>query len=122
MRLSLSTRERHPDWAAWLVRLLVTVEVEHQRLTSPPELCPPLEQDLRTGAVVVGAGYHDLSTALELRARGVDTILLERDFAGSGANGRTAGYLAGGLGLQFELIIKRLGRDGAAAAVRFYDE
>jgi gamma-glutamylputrescine oxidase len=91
-------------------------------LTDPPELRPALEQDLRADAVIVGAGCNGLSTALELRARGVDTVLLERGFAGSGASGRNAGYLAGGIGLELDLIIKRLGRDGAAAVVRFYDE
>ena len=91
-------------------------------LTSAPERRPPLQGDLRADVVIVGGGYNGLSTALELRARGIDVVLLERDFAGSGASGRNAGYLAGGLGLEFDLIIRRLGRERTAALVGFYDQ
>lgn len=91
-------------------------------LKSPPRLLPALEGDLRADVVVIGAGYCGLSTALELRDRGVDVVLLERDFAGSGASGRNAGYLAGGMGLEFDLIIRRVGREQAAAIVGFYDK
>ena len=90
-------------------------------LKDPPTLQPPLVKDLRADVVVVGAGYCGLSTALELRSRGVDVVVLERDFAGSGASGRNAGYLAGGMGLEFDLIIRRLGQVQAAAIVAFYD-
>ena len=34
--------------------------------------------------VVIGGGYTGLSTALSLRAQGVDVVLLEQGFAGSG--------------------------------------
>ena len=91
-------------------------------LTSAPKRLPPLQGDLRADVVIVGAGYNGLSTALELRTRGIDVVLLERDFAGSGASGRNAGYLAGGLGLEFDLIIRRLGRERTAALVGFYDQ
>lgn len=91
-------------------------------LRSPPAPRPSLEQDLRADVVIVGAGYNGLSAALELRTRGIDSVVLERDFAGSGASGRNAGYLASGSGLEFGLIISKLGRGGAEALVRFYDE
>ncbi len=91
-------------------------------LTSAPERRPSLQGDLRADVVIVGGGYNGLSTALELRARGIDAVVLERNFAGSGASGRNAGYLAGALGLEFDLIIRRLGRERAAALVGFYDQ
>lgn len=90
-------------------------------LREAPKCLKPLVDDISADVVVVGAGYSGLSTAIELRARGVDVVVVERDFAGSGASGRNAGCLVGGVGLQFDLLVRRLGRDGTAALVRFYD-
>jgi gamma-glutamylputrescine oxidase len=56
-------------------------------LGSPPAPRPSLEQDLRADVVIVGAGYNGLSAALELRTRGIDPVVLERDFAGSALAG-----------------------------------
>ena len=91
-------------------------------LGPPEEKCAPLESDVTGDVVVIGAGYAGLSTALELRARGADVVVLEREFAGSGASGRNAGYLAGGTALAFPLVIQRHGRERAAAMVHYLDE
>jgi glycine/D-amino acid oxidase-like deaminating enzyme len=81
-----------------------------------------LDGDRRTDVVVVGAGFAGLSTALELKARGVDVVVLEREHAGFGASGRNAGYLAGGQGLEYGFFMQRVGRERARAIVGFYDE
>ncbi|KWR75052.1 NAD(P)/FAD-dependent oxidoreductase [Cupriavidus sp. IDO] len=83
---------------------------------------PELEGDVSADVVVVGAGFAGLSTALELAARGAKVIVLEREFAGFGASGRNAGYLAGGQGLEYDLFLKRVGREQAKHIVGFYDE
>lgn len=91
-------------------------------LEQPSDLQPPLEGDINADVVVAGAGYAGLSTALELAEAGAKVVVLERDFAGFGASGRNAGYLAGSMGIEFELFLKRVGREKAREIVRFYDE
>ena len=48
----------------------------------------PLVGDIDADVVIVGGGFSGLSTALELRAAGLDVVLLESRFAGFGASGR----------------------------------
>lgn len=91
-------------------------------LEQPADLQPPLVGDASADVIVIGAGFAGLSTALELAARGAKVIVLERDFAGFGASGRNAGYLAGGQRLEYDLFIKRVGREQARQVVSFYDE
>ncbi|MGU7771792.1 NAD(P)/FAD-dependent oxidoreductase [Burkholderia sp. MR1-5-21] len=88
----------------------------------PDDPQPPLDGDIDADVVVVGAGFAGLSTALELAAHGANVVVLEREFAGFGASGRNAGYLAGGQGLEFDLFVKRVGRERAKQIVGFYDE
>lgn len=83
---------------------------------------PQLIGDVSADAVIIGAGFAGLSTALELAARGANVVVLERDFAGFGASGRNAGYLAGGQGLEYDLFLKRVGREQAAKIVGLYEE
>lgn len=90
-------------------------------LEKPDDLQPQLEGEVSADVVVVGAGFAGLSTALELAARGAQVIVLERDFAGFGASGRNAGYLAGGQGLEYDLFLKRVGREQAKKIVGFYE-
>ncbi|WP_430292818.1 NAD(P)/FAD-dependent oxidoreductase [Pseudomonas sp. B1-22] len=91
-------------------------------LERPDDLQPQLEGDVSADVIVVGAGFAGLSTALELTALGAKVVVLEQEFSGFGASGRNAGYLAGGQGLEYELFLKRVGRDKARAIVKFYDE
>nr|WP_235679969.1 FAD-dependent oxidoreductase [Cupriavidus necator] len=88
----------------------------------PTDLQPSLEGDVNADVVIVGAGFAGLSTALELAAQGVKVIVLEREFAGFGASGRNAGYLAGGQGLEYDLFLRRVGFEQAKAIVGFYDQ
>jgi gamma-glutamylputrescine oxidase len=88
----------------------------------PTDLQPELVGNVTADVVVVGAGFAGLSTALELASRGADVVILERDFAGFGASGRNAGYLAPGHGLEFDLFVKRVGHARASSIVRYYDE
>lgn len=88
----------------------------------PADLQPALEGDISADVVIIGAGFAGLSTALELTALGADVVVLEQDFAGFGASGRNAGYLAGSMGVEFELFHKRVGLEQARKMVSFYDE
>ena len=89
-------------------------------LQKPDNIQPELEGDASADVVIVGGGFAGLSAALELRASGAKVIVLERDFAGFGASGRNAGYLAGGHGLEHELFLKRVSREQAKKIVEFY--
>lgn len=52
----------------------------------------PLEGTVRTDICVVGGGYSGLTTAIELRRRGHEVVLLEAQEAGFGGSGRNAGH------------------------------
>ncbi|MDH0645193.1 FAD-binding oxidoreductase [Pseudomonas sp. GD03858] len=88
----------------------------------PDDLQPELEGDINADVIIIGAGFAGLSTALELTALGASVVVLEQAFAGFGASGRNAGYLAGSMGVEFELFHKRLGVDQARKVVSFYDQ
>jgi len=88
----------------------------------PDELQPALEGDVSADVVIVGAGFAGLSAALELAKQGAKVIVLEREFAGFGASGRNAGYLAGALGLEYELFLKGIGIERAKQIVRYYED
>ena len=88
----------------------------------PSDIQPALDGRASADAIVIGAGFAGLSTALELRARGADVIVLESRFAGFGASGRNAGYLAGGQGLDYHLFMKRLDRAQVSEIVRYFEE
>lgn len=88
----------------------------------PDDLQAELADDVRADVIVIGAGFAGLSTALELRALGAEVIVLEQEFAGFGASGRNAGYLAGSMGVEFEFFLKRVGVEQAKKIVSFYDE
>jgi glycine/D-amino acid oxidase-like deaminating enzyme len=81
-----------------------------------------LEGEVRADVIVVGGGFAGLSTALELAAAGAQVVVLERGFCGFGASGRNAGYLAGALGLEYDLFLRRVGREQARKIVGFYEE
>lgn len=88
----------------------------------PDDIRPALQGSVSADVIVVGGGFAGLSTALELKARGADVIVLESQYAGFGASGRNAGYLAGGQGLDYHMFMKRLERERVAAIVRYFEE
>jgi glycine/D-amino acid oxidase-like deaminating enzyme len=57
------------------------------------EQAPPLRGDVAVDAVVIGAGFTGLSTALHLARRGVSTVVLEAKAVGWGASGRNNGQV-----------------------------
>jgi gamma-glutamylputrescine oxidase len=88
----------------------------------PDDIQPALEGDVVADVVVVGAGFAGLSAALELAKQGSKVVLIEREFAGFGASGRNAGYLAGAMALEYELMFKGMSKERATQIVRFYDD
>ena len=88
----------------------------------PEDLQAPLEGDVSADVVIIGAGFVGLSAALELAKQGKQVVLLEREFAGYGASGRNAGYLAGAIGVEYDLFRKKIGIEKAAQVVRYYED
>jgi gamma-glutamylputrescine oxidase len=88
-------------------------------LDPAPEPGPPLEGDVEADVIVIGAGYTGLWTALTLRERGADVVVLERDYAGFGASGRNAGHLTPTIGKDLPTLLRVYGRERAGALVRF---
>lgn len=88
----------------------------------PADMQPALEGDVHGDVIIVGAGYAGLHAALALRQQGLNVILLEREFAGYGASGRNAGYLAGGIGVEYGMFAKKIGLEQGRQVIRYYEE
>nr|WP_245179570.1 FAD-dependent oxidoreductase [Cupriavidus sp. LEh25] len=72
---------------------------------------PQLDGHTNADVVIIGAGFAGLCAALELARHKVKVVVLEPDFAGSGASSRNAGYLAGAQGLKYDRFLQRIDRD-----------
>jgi len=90
-------------------------------VTTPDPLMPALAGDAAADVVVIGGGYAGLNTALCLRERGVDVVLLEQQFCGYGASGRNAGHLTPTIGKDAPTMTLMFGAARAGALMRFAD-
>ncbi|WP_343618211.1 FAD-binding oxidoreductase [Ralstonia sp.] len=88
----------------------------------PDDIQVALESDVSADVVIVGAGFAGLSAALELAKQGARVIVLEREFAGFGASGRNAGYLSGGLALEYDRFLSGLDKERVKEIVRYYED
>lgn len=88
---------------------------------TPSDLQPALDGDSRADVVVIGGGLTGLSTALSLRAAGVDVAILEMDYCGRGASGRNAGHLTPTIGKDLPTLVRSVGRARAGALAAFAD-
>lgn len=85
------------------------IDSYYSHTVSPGEARPGLEGDIATEVCVVGGGLAGLATALGLRERGVDVVLLESRRVGWGASGRNGGFVGSGYSLPPERLINRVG-------------
>ena len=74
---------------------------------------PALGEPVSCDVAVVGGGLAGLSAALDLRARGLDVVLLEAHEIGFGASGRNGGQAIHGLACDQDVIEAQLGLDDA---------
>lgn len=88
----------------------------------PDDMQHALEGNVSADVVIAGAGFAGLSAALELTRLGANVVVIERDFAGFGASGRNAGYLAGAMALEYDLMFRGLSKERATQIVRYYDD
>jgi gamma-glutamylputrescine oxidase len=88
----------------------------------PDDMQPALEGNISADVVIAGAGFAGLSAALELARQGANVVVIEREFPGFGASGRNAGYLAGAMALEYDLMFKGVSKERATQIVRYYDD
>ena len=74
---------------------------------------PPLEDDLRADAVVVGSGIAGLSTAYELACRGQKVVVLDRGRIAGGMTSRTSAHLTSQSDDGFKTLSDARGLEGA---------
>lgn len=55
--------------------------------------CPPLTKNITTDVAIVGGGMAGLSAAQSLRQQGLSVVLLEKNYCGSGASGKSSGFI-----------------------------
>ncbi len=74
---------------------------------------PPLVGAVRTDVVVVGAGMMGLMCARTLRAHGQRVCLVEADFCGAGASGRSSGLVTPDSELELHDLVRQFGSEDA---------
>ena len=73
----------------------------------------PLSGDIKTQAVVIGAGLAGCLTAYFLQRQGVETVVLEAGRIGSGQTGNTTAKITSQHGLIYDRLIKHFGEEPA---------
>jgi glycine/D-amino acid oxidase-like deaminating enzyme/nitrite reductase/ring-hydroxylating ferredoxin subunit len=81
-----------------------------------PLIFSPLNGDLKTETLVIGAGISGLSVAYVLAKSGRQVTVIEDGFVGSGETGRTTAHIVNALDDRYSEIEKRLGEKEALLA------
>ena len=89
---------------------------------SPGNVRPALGAHVDTEVCVVGGGLAGLATALGLRERGVEVVVLEARQVGWGASGRNGGFVASGYSLPARSLVARVGAHLARELYRLTQE
>lgn len=91
-----------------------------EAITPPEELIAPLSATVTAEAVIVGAGFLGLSSALHAAEAGLDVVLLETRQPGYGASGRNTGFVVPSLktSLGPDEVTRALGPDRAERLLR----
>lgn len=83
-----------------------------------PQAPRRLSGDLQADVAVVGGGVTGLSCAERLRAAGVSVALVERDFCGAGASGRSSGFVTPASEIELRSLVSS---HGSAEARRIWE-
>lgn len=67
----------------------------------------PLRESLETDVIIIGGGMAGLSAAQAFRERGKEVVLLEQYYCGSGASGKSSGFITANAELSLTNFIKK---------------
>ncbi len=98
------------------MRLNLPSAASYYAASMPPPVAParePLAGEFKADVAVVGGGLAGCSAALHLAKRGFKVALLEANFAGYGASGRSGGQTIFGLATSQKSLAAQVGRDDA---------
>jgi gamma-glutamylputrescine oxidase len=84
---------------------------DQRRRSAPPSL--PLSRDESADIVVVGGGVAGLACAQTLNDQGRKVILLEKDACGSGASGRSSGFITPDSEMELSSLVHSRGLERA---------
>jgi len=79
----------------------------------PPADRPALTNDYETDVVIVGGGMAGLTCAQELLTGGKRVVLLEAEFCGSGASGKTSGFITPDSEIELSSLVEQHGPEKA---------
>jgi gamma-glutamylputrescine oxidase len=70
---------------------------------------PPVRSDLNAEVIIIGGGMAGLAAADELSRAGKEVIVLEKDYVGAGASGKSSGMICQDSELELTDLIENLG-------------
>ncbi len=79
-----------------------------------PPTAGPVEHDLSTQVLVIGAGMAGILTAYELKERGIPAVVVDAGLPGTGQTGRTTAKITAQHGAVYGKLAASLGAAGAA--------
>jgi len=82
-----------------------------EQMPSPRQ--PFLSTDLHVDVLIVGGGVAGLTCAQRLRDEGLEVVLLESQYCGAGASGRSSGFITPDSELQLADLLDQFGADSA---------
>src|SRR3989344_5080484 len=72
-----------------------------------------LERDISADVVIVGGGMAGLSAAQRCAELGLECVLVEREFCGAGASGKTSGFITPDSELELTHLVENYGAEKA---------
>ena len=75
-----------------------------------------LKRNLTTDVAVVGGGMTGLSAAQSFADKGFKVVLLEKDFCGAGASGKSSGFITPDSEFGLSEFIARFGKEDAKSS------
>ncbi len=72
-----------------------------------------LKEDAEADIVIIGGGMAGLSAAVKFKEKGYSVIVLEKNFCGAGASGKSSGFITPDSEFSLHSLIKRYGENEA---------
>jgi glycine/D-amino acid oxidase-like deaminating enzyme/nitrite reductase/ring-hydroxylating ferredoxin subunit len=82
-----------------------------QKLTSPSQAFPSLNNDIECDVVIIGGGITGITTAFELINSGKKVVVLEKDLVGGGTTGYSTGNLYVAVQPYYQKLISSFDKD-----------